>query len=164
MPKYLDNLFIKTIYYATFSKMKSKSPLKANSSKKIPFMKNKSDDVISAFAKQVYESCKNIPAGKVSTYANIATTIGNPKATRAVGSALRKNPFAPHVPCHRIVASDLSLGGFYGSKDSTGILLLKKHALLLQEGVLFTYSGNEILNQLEILDTKLLKVDISCVV
>eukprot|EP00595_Chromulina_sp_UTEXLB2642_P000606 CAMPEP_0196766838 /NCGR_PEP_ID=MMETSP1095-20130614/31336_1 /TAXON_ID=96789 ORGANISM="Chromulina nebulosa, Strain UTEXLB2642" /NCGR_SAMPLE_ID=MMETSP1095 /ASSEMBLY_ACC=CAM_ASM_000446 /LENGTH=58 /DNA_ID=CAMNT_0042131277 /DNA_START=87 /DNA_END=259 /DNA_ORIENTATION=- len=56
----------------------------------------------------------------------MAMAIGNPKAMRAVGNSLRKNPFAPEVPCHRVIASDLSLGGFYGSKDSNGELLKKK--------------------------------------
>lgn len=46
----------------------------------------------------------------VSTYKSVAEQIGSPRAFRAVGSSLRKNPFAPTVPCHRVVASDLSLG------------------------------------------------------
>ena len=48
----------------------------------------------------------------VSTYKSVAEKIGSPRAFRAVGSSLRKNPFAPTVPCHRVVASDLSLGQF----------------------------------------------------
>ncbi|RYH20443.1 MGMT family protein [archaeon] len=46
----------------------------------------------------------------MATYKSLAAAIGSPKAFRAVGSALRKNPYAPVVPCHRVVASDLTLG------------------------------------------------------
>lgn len=70
-----------------------------------------------------------IPKGKTMTYAQVAAAIGNPKAVRAVGNALNKNPFAPQVPCHRVIRSDGSIGGFAsGSK--------KKRALLRSEGAL----------------------------
>jgi O-6-methylguanine DNA methyltransferase len=80
------------------------------------------------FAEAVWEATKKIPRGKVATYALIARAIKNPKAARAVGNALNKNPYAPIVPCHRVVRSDGSVGGFAsGSK--------KKIALLTKEGV-----------------------------
>jgi methylated-DNA-[protein]-cysteine S-methyltransferase len=63
----------------------------------------------------------------------------NPRAVRAVGSALRRNPFAPVVPCHRVVATNLSLGGFNGKKD--GPELAKKVSLLEKEGVVFDHKG-----------------------
>ena len=53
----------------------------------------------------------NIPKGKVSTYKRIAEKIGNPHAYRAVGNALHKNPFAPIIPCHRVVRSDGIIAG-----------------------------------------------------
>jgi len=70
----------------------------------------------------------------VTTYQSLARAIGCGSA-RAVGQALRRNPFAPQVPCHRVIASDLTLGGFNGS--SSPETLAKKVALLASEGVEF---------------------------
>ena len=64
------------------------------------------------FQSQCYEALKKVPKGKVITYSGLAAMIGRPKAHRAVGSAMNKNPFAPEVPCHRVVRSDGSLGGY----------------------------------------------------
>lgn len=94
-------------------------------------------NAVTPFAKQVYEFCKKIPQGKVSTYGEIAKVIGKPKSSRAVGSALRKNPFAPHVPCHRVVASSREMGGFHGSTDLIGSELTRKRKMLIDEGVVF---------------------------
>eukprot|EP00600_Ochromonadales_sp_CCMP1393_P015599 CAMPEP_0175019506 /NCGR_PEP_ID=MMETSP0005-20121125/13595_1 /TAXON_ID=420556 /ORGANISM="Ochromonas sp., Strain CCMP1393" /LENGTH=243 /DNA_ID=CAMNT_0016277247 /DNA_START=88 /DNA_END=818 /DNA_ORIENTATION=+ len=91
----------------------------------------------SDFDRKVYAACYQVPQGKVATYKSIAEAIGSPGACRAVGSSLRRNPFAPKVPCHRVVSSNLSLGGFHGSKDPRGDLLVKKQKLLLSEGVTF---------------------------
>lgn len=66
----------------------------------------------SKFFDQVYQSTKKIPKGKVATYGQIARVLGNPRAARAVGQALNKNPYAPVVPCHRVVASNGHLRGF----------------------------------------------------
>jgi methylated-DNA-[protein]-cysteine S-methyltransferase len=55
----------------------------------------------------------------------------------AVGQALRRNPFAPEVPCHRVISADLKIGGFCGSKDVHSDLLQRKRRLLAEEGVLF---------------------------
>ena len=60
---------------------------------------------------EVYELCKRIPKGKVSTYKDIAEALDS-KAYRLVGQALRCNPYAPEVPCHRVVGFDGSLVGF----------------------------------------------------
>jgi methylated-DNA-[protein]-cysteine S-methyltransferase len=85
------------------------------------------------FQTRVYEATSRIPRGRVATYAQIARTIGKPSASRAVGNALNKNPFAPKVPCHRVVRSDLSVGGFaQGSKKK--ILLLKKEGVRINSG------------------------------
>ena len=80
------------------------------------------------FQKAVWEATRKIPKGKVATYAEIARIIGRPKAVRAVGNALNKNPYAPKVPCHRVIKSDGSLGGF-----ASGVK--KKKTLLEKEGV-----------------------------
>lgn len=79
------------------------------------------------FQTKVYELLKQIPKGKVTTYKIIAEKLGI-KAYRAVGLACAKNPFAPKVPCHRVVASDGSLGGYSGG-------LKKKISLLEEEGI-----------------------------
>ncbi|TEU19202.1 MAG: MGMT family protein [Gammaproteobacteria bacterium] len=65
------------------------------------------------FQQLCYQTLKaRVPAGKVITYAGLAQLINHPKAHRAVGSAMNKNPFAPEVPCHRVVKSNGELGGF----------------------------------------------------
>lgn len=92
---------------------------------------------ISYFENLVYQATKKIPKGKISTYSQIAFYIGKPKSYRAVGNALNKNPFAPEVPCHRVVKSDGLLGGFaYG--------INKKRILLKQEGI--GLKNNRVLN------------------
>ena len=64
-----------------------------------------------------YETLKNsVPAGSVITYGNLAMLMGHPNAYRAVGSAMNKNPYAPEVPCHRVVKSNGELGEYaFGS-------------------------------------------------
>ncbi|MBW2988845.1 MGMT family protein [Candidatus Woesearchaeota archaeon] len=80
-----------------------------------------------SFKEKVWELAKKIPKGKVTTYAEIARELDS-KAYRAVGTALRKNPFAPKVPCHRVINSS----GFIGNY-SKGIS--KKAKLLTSEGI-----------------------------
>lgn len=85
---------------------------------------------VTSFQKLVYDYIRKIPAGETMTYKQVAAGIGRPRAYRAVGNALNKNPFAPEVPCHRVVKSDGSLGGFASGSS-------KKKSLLKKEGVLF---------------------------
>lgn len=76
---------------------------------------------------------KRIPRGRVATYAGVARAIGQPRAARAVGNALNRNPFAPHVPCHRVVRSSLVIGGFTrGSAEKQK--LLRREGVLTQHG------------------------------
>lgn len=93
---------------------------------------------VTLFQQRVYDETRRIPSGFVLTYGELAKRIhcGSP---RAVGQALRCNPFAPEVPCHRVVASDGSLCGFAGRQDAE--TLGRKKALLLAEGVQFTEDG-----------------------
>ena len=70
-----------------------------------------------------------IPKGKVKTYKQVALGINRPRSSRAVANACGKNPYAPKVPCHRVIRSDGSLGGYSGSG---GIKTKKK--LLKKEG------------------------------
>ena len=95
----------------------------------------KSPARVSPFATKVYTALHQVPAGRVTTYAALARRI-NCRSPRAVGQALRANPFAPKVPCHRVIASDLTAGGFQGKIN--GSALAKKVHLLRSEGVTFT--------------------------
>ncbi len=60
----------------------------------------------------VWKELLKIPAGKTRTYKEIALAIGKPNSSRAVANACAQNPYAPAVPCHRVVRSDGSLGGY----------------------------------------------------
>jgi methylated-DNA-[protein]-cysteine S-methyltransferase len=64
------------------------------------------------FTKKVLASCRKIPSGKTVSYSQLARMIGHPRACRAVGAALAKNPIPLIIPCHRIIRSDGSLSGF----------------------------------------------------
>lgn len=87
---------------------------------------------ITAFQRQVLEETRRVPRGQVSTYAEIARRIGNPKAVRAVGQALRRNPIPIVVPCHRVIASDGTLGGYAGNmRDKRKIQLLQLEGVML---------------------------------
>tara|TARA_B100000676_G_scaffold135990_1_gene134842 strand:+ start:245 stop:523 length:279 start_codon:yes stop_codon:yes gene_type:complete len=66
------------------------------------------------FQIKVWNYLKKIPKGKVKTYKQVAKGIGMPKAARAVANACGKNPYAPKIPCHRVIRSDGSLGGYSG--------------------------------------------------
>lgn len=81
------------------------------------------------FERSVLMAVFEIPRGKVSTYKRIAEKIGRPKAFRAVGNALHKNPLAPMVPCHRVVRSD---GRIVGETEEE-VEWRKK--LLIEEGI-----------------------------
>ncbi len=83
---------------------------------------------------RVYDLLRCIPRGRVVTYGELARA-ARCKSPRAIGQILRRNPYAPQVPCHRVIRSDLRLGGYSGS--STGSLLERKVQLLQSEGVYF---------------------------
>ena len=85
---------------------------------------------ITPFQRKVYLELLDVPAGETITYGELARRIGCGSA-QAVGQALKRNPFAPDVPCHRVVAADGSLGGYMGKRD--GELLERKRKLLDQE-------------------------------
>jgi methylated-DNA-[protein]-cysteine S-methyltransferase len=69
-------------------------------------------ETFTEFTKSVYDAARHIPPGKTCSYQEIAKKIGRPKASRAVGTALGKNPFLLIVPCHRVITSTGKLGGF----------------------------------------------------
>jgi O-6-methylguanine DNA methyltransferase len=87
---------------------------------------------MSSFRQKVYQLTNKIPAGKVTTYGQLAKLAGKPKAARVVGLFMRTNPNAPHTPCHRVVASDGSLTGYSGKGG-----IKTKKTLLMKEGVVF---------------------------
>ncbi len=66
------------------------------------------------FQVKVWKYLKTIPKGKVITYRQLAKAIKMPKAVRAVANACAKNPYAPKIPCHRVIRSDGCLGGYSG--------------------------------------------------
>ena len=67
------------------------------------------------FQVKVWKYLKTIPKGKVITYKQLAKAINMPEAARAVANACAKNPYAPKIPCHRVIRSDGGLGGYSGS-------------------------------------------------
>ncbi|MEI8271955.1 MAG: methylated-DNA--[protein]-cysteine S-methyltransferase [Paludibacter sp.] len=71
----------------------------------------------SDFQQSIWKALQRIPAGETTTYALIAETIGRPKAVRAVGTAIGANPIAYLIPCHRVIRTDGSLGGFRWGLD-----------------------------------------------
>jgi methylated-DNA-[protein]-cysteine S-methyltransferase len=81
------------------------------------------------FEKAVLMAVLKIPRGKVSTYKRIAEIIGRPKAFRAVGNALHKNPLAPIIPCHRVIRSDGRIVG------ETVEEIENRKRLLIREGI-----------------------------
>ena len=66
------------------------------------------------FQIKVWNYLKKIPRGEVRTYLQVAKAIGKPKAYRAVANAVGKNPYPPKIPCHRVIRTDGSLGGYSG--------------------------------------------------
>ena len=78
------------------------------------------------FQRAVWKALQNIPYGQTRSYADIAAVVGNPKATRAVGSANNRNPIAVLIPCHRVVGSNGKLTGYAGG------LALKQRLLDLE--------------------------------
>lgn len=84
------------------------------------------------FYERVYVKMRKIPRGKVTTYGELAKAL-HTKAYRAVGGACRHNPYAPQVPCHRVVATGGRIGGFGG--QTKGRNIRQKIAMLKKEGV-----------------------------
>ena len=84
------------------------------------------------FQLKVWSYLKKIPRGSLKTYSQVAKAIGKPRAVRAVANAIGKNPYAPKIPCHRVIRSDGSLGGYSGKGG-----IKTKIKLLKNEGVSF---------------------------
>jgi len=87
-------------------------------------------EVLTAFQAKVYEGLLKVEKGHVTTYRDLGSYI-DCSSSQAIGQALKRNPFAPEIPCHRVVKSDLTLGGFEGSLAKAPA----KKSLLENEGV-----------------------------
>ena len=86
----------------------------------------------SKFQLKVWSYLRKIPRGRVKTYSQVAKAIRRPLAVRAVANAIGKNPYAPKIPCHRVIRSDGSLGGYSGKGGvKTKRFLLKKEGITL---------------------------------
>ena len=84
------------------------------------------------FQKKVWNYLKTIRKGTVKTYKQVAIGINRPKSARAVANAVGKNPSSPKIPCHRVIRSDGSLGGYSGKGGvKTKKLLLKKEGIIV---------------------------------
>jgi len=97
---------------------------------KLPAKMLKAMEAYPPFSRKVWLACAEIPKGQVRTYGWIARLIGKPKSARAVGQALGRNPFAPIVPCHRVVGADGCMVGFSAPGG-----IRTKERLLRKEGV-----------------------------
>ena len=94
---------------------------------------------LTKFEIAVLEKLKKVPHGQVTTYGILAKAVGRPGAARAVGNAVNKNPWAPRVPCHRVVKSTGELGGFAsGTRKKIG--LLKKEGVMVKKGRIIDFN------------------------
>ena len=84
------------------------------------------------FQLKVWNYIRRIPIGTIKSYSQVAKGIGKPLAIRAVANAIGKNPYPPKIPCHRVIRSDGSLGGYSGKGGiKTKKILLKKEGITL---------------------------------
>ncbi|KAJ5248126.1 hypothetical protein N7489_002548 [Penicillium chrysogenum] len=95
---------------------------------------------LTPYRRRVYRTLLSVPPGRWTTYSAMATYLGS--SARAVGNAMRTNPFAPGVPCHRVLAADGSLGGYKGewkvdARKGGGGFCEEKRLRLEEEGVVF---------------------------
>lgn len=101
---------------------------------------------LTPFRQRVLLALCQVPSGSVTTYAAMSNYLGS--CPRAIGNALRNNPFAPRVPCHRVVASGGGIGGFGGEWGAQGKHASEKVELLKQEGMRVDRKGEKVLDQI----------------
>ncbi|KIW69148.1 hypothetical protein PV04_05041 [Phialophora macrospora] len=94
---------------------------------------------LTPYRKRLYTVLLSVPRGRYTTYAAISEYLKS--SARAVGNGMRNNPFAPEVPCHRVLAADGSIGGFHGDWGKDGKHAAKKIELLRGEGIRFDSRG-----------------------
>jgi O-6-methylguanine DNA methyltransferase len=87
------------------------------------------------FFELVYAAVAQVPTGKVTTYSAVAKYLGNPRGSRAVGWAMRQCPYPiTKIPCHRVIKSDGTVGGFGADGYRRKISLLRKEGILVRNG------------------------------
>lgn len=101
-----------------------------------------SHQTLTPYRKRLYSTLLSVPRGRYTTYAAMSDHLKS--SARAVGNGMRNNPFAPEVPCHRVLAADRSIGGFGGSWGKDGKYAERKLELLVDEGVKFDGRGKAI--------------------
>jgi O-6-methylguanine DNA methyltransferase len=131
---------------ASASKSKSEAPspspskFKAtNIDYKATLARIQSHPSLTPYRKRLYTILLSVPRGRYTTYAAMSDYLRS--SARAVGSGMRNNPFAPDVPCHRVVAADGKIGGFHGEWGEEGKYAEEKVRMLRGEGVRFDGKG-----------------------
>ncbi|KAJ9261333.1 hypothetical protein DTO212C5_8373 [Paecilomyces variotii] len=98
-----------------------------------------SHPALTPYRRLVYRTLLSVPPGRWTTYAALSTYLNS--SARAIGNAMRTNPFAPDVPCHRVLATDRTIGGYKGAWGNGGSYAVEKTKLLKGEGVIFDDKG-----------------------
>ncbi|KAG0329134.1 hypothetical protein BG000_000192 [Podila horticola] len=125
----------KNVAEAVDSDVSTTHPYPATSEERENAINHHTGRKVTPFQFQVYDLCAQIPKGQISTYKHISDALGS--SSRAVGQALKINPYAPlPVPCHRVLDSKLYIGGFMGQWGE-GEKIDNKRAKLAREGVAF---------------------------
>ncbi|KAI2364854.1 hypothetical protein LOY91_005492 [Ophidiomyces ophidiicola] len=94
---------------------------------------------LTPYRRLVYRTLLSVPTGRWTTYAVLSAHLSS--SARAVGNAMKTNPFAPEVPCHRVLATDRTIGGYKGKWGNGGQYSVEKTKLLTGEGVVFDSKG-----------------------
>ncbi|KAN0071836.1 6-O-methylguanine DNA methyltransferase, DNA binding domain containing protein [Elaphomyces granulatus] len=94
---------------------------------------------LTPYRRRVYRTLLSVPPGRWTTYSALSRHLGS--GPRAIGTAMRTNPFAPEVPCHRVLATDRTVGGYKGEWNNGGEYCVEKRKLLEDEGVRFDEKG-----------------------
>ncbi|KAK2747912.1 methylated-DNA--protein-cysteine methyltransferase [Myotisia sp. PD_48] len=94
---------------------------------------------LTPYRRRVYRTLLSVPSGHWTTYAILSRHLSS--SARAIGNAMKTNPFAPDVPCHRVLASDRTIGGYKGDWGNGGSYAVEKTKLLKAEGVSFDQRG-----------------------
>ncbi|KAM0696988.1 hypothetical protein Q7P36_003059 [Cladosporium allicinum] len=124
-----------------FQEVRSLSPFIQIAKRRLPNSSPICQTLTTNQQQKVYALLLQIPSGRVTSYAALARALQT--SPRAIGGALRRNPFAPEVPCHRCIAVNGFIGGFFGDweKAPSGQNQTSKLALLKEEGVEFDGEG-----------------------
>ena len=98
-----------------------------------------SHPTLTPYRRRIYRTLLSVPSGRWTTYAALSQHLSS--SARAVGNAMRTNPFAPDVPCHRVLATNRTIGGYKGKWGNGGTYADEKTKLLRGEGVVFDEKG-----------------------